>query len=230
MKPSAAVPLYEACPESRTSHPSNRKGFLPKIFLGLALLLLVGCAGASIAPEEELSSPPAVDAEAAKPGLVEPSQVPSPNTAAGSGAPAEALAQQAEALAQQANNLEAGRPVRPSNIPSVEKAGEKSEPASPAPTVAHKVAGDTSPGVPKSEPESATPVKENLAAVGSQPSPEPLQAPAAGPEESSADSSPQITLPPAPAFTLTSASGEPVSLETYRGESNVVLVFFRGFW
>lgn len=223
MKPSAAVPLYEACPESRPSHPSSRKGFLSKIFLGLALLLLVGCAGASIAPEEELSSPPAVDAEAANPGLLELSQVLSPNTAAGSGAPA-------EALAQQADNPGAGRPVRPSNIPSVEKAGEKSEPASPAPTVAHKVAGDTSSGVPKSEPESATAVKENLTAVGSQPSPEPLQAPAAGPEESSADSSPQITLPPAPAFTLTSASGEPVSLETYRGESNVVLVFFRGFW
>ena len=94
---------------------------------------MVGCAGASIAPGEELSSPPAVGAEAAKPGLVEPSQVPSPNPAVDSGAPA-------EALAQQADNLEDGRPVRPASIPSVEKAGEKSEPASPAPTVAQPLA------------------------------------------------------------------------------------------
>ena len=35
---------------------------------------------------------------------------------------------------------------------------------------------------------------------------------------------------PAPLFTLESYHGEPVSLEDYRGEKNVVLVFYRGHW
>lgn len=34
----------------------------------------------------------------------------------------------------------------------------------------------------------------------------------------------------APLFTLESYHGEPVSLEDYRGEKNVVLVFYRGHW
>ena len=36
--------------------------------------------------------------------------------------------------------------------------------------------------------------------------------------------------PLAPLFVLPSASGGRVSLETYVGENNVVLVFYMGFW
>jgi hypothetical protein len=35
---------------------------------------------------------------------------------------------------------------------------------------------------------------------------------------------------PAPAFTLPSASGSTVSLKDYPGKSNLVLVFYRGYW
>jgi len=34
----------------------------------------------------------------------------------------------------------------------------------------------------------------------------------------------------APDFTLRSFSGEPVTLSSYRGAKNVVLVFYRGHW
>ena len=34
----------------------------------------------------------------------------------------------------------------------------------------------------------------------------------------------------APKFTLPSAAGESVSLESFAGNKNVVLVFYRGFW
>lgn len=34
----------------------------------------------------------------------------------------------------------------------------------------------------------------------------------------------------APLFTLPSASGDQVSLDSYAGKNNVVLVFYRGFW
>ena len=34
----------------------------------------------------------------------------------------------------------------------------------------------------------------------------------------------------APKFTLPSAAGESVSLASFAGEKNVVLVFYRGFW
>ena len=34
----------------------------------------------------------------------------------------------------------------------------------------------------------------------------------------------------APDFTLTSLAGPPVTLSDYRGEANVVLVFYRGHW
>jgi len=34
----------------------------------------------------------------------------------------------------------------------------------------------------------------------------------------------------APDFTLSSFSGEPVTLSDYQGESNVLLVFYRGHW
>jgi hypothetical protein len=35
---------------------------------------------------------------------------------------------------------------------------------------------------------------------------------------------------PAPAFTLSSSSGSTASLKDYAGRSNVVLVFYRGYW
>ncbi len=35
---------------------------------------------------------------------------------------------------------------------------------------------------------------------------------------------------PAPDFTLASFDGEPVTLSDYRGEANVLLVFYRGHW
>ena len=34
----------------------------------------------------------------------------------------------------------------------------------------------------------------------------------------------------APTFTLPSAAGESVSLDSFTGDKNVVLVFYRGFW
>jgi len=35
---------------------------------------------------------------------------------------------------------------------------------------------------------------------------------------------------PAPDFTLESVDGNSVTLSEYRGEKNVVLVFYRGYW
>ena len=35
---------------------------------------------------------------------------------------------------------------------------------------------------------------------------------------------------PAPDFTLTSFAGDPVTLSDFRGETNVILVFYRGHW
>ena len=42
------------------------------------------------------------------------------------------------------------------------------------------------------------------------------------------ESEPQGDL--APKFTLPSASGDSVSLDSFAGDRNVVLVFYRGFW
>ena len=103
------------------------------------------------------------------------------------------------------------------------------EPISSAPEGTGQVATDISSGdifygVTQSEP--TVSVEEAASEVSLQPVLDPSQATAAGP----VDSSPQISLLKAPVFTLTSASSEPFSLETYRGESKVVLVFFRGFW
>ena len=44
----------------------------------------------------------------------------------------------------------------------------------------------------------------------------------------SVESEPQGDV--APMFTLPSASGDEVSLESFAGDKNVVLVFYRGFW
>ncbi len=227
MKPSTTIPLDKACRESNLSDPPRGKSFLLINFLGLALLLLVGCAGASIIAEPDPSRPPAGGGEAAKTDLVEPSpdlvSEPSREPVADSRAPAEALVQQSDKLGE-------GRPVRPASIPTVENAaetaGEESKPASPALTVAERPIGDTAPEGSQLGQRSTVAAEETPAEVSSQPAQEPLEAPAASTE----DTSPSISLPLAPAFTLISASGEPVSLETYRGKSNVVLVFFRGFW
>ncbi len=227
MKPSTPIPLDKECRGSNLSDPPRGKSFLLINFLGLALLLLVGCAGASIIAEPDPSRPPAGGGEAAKTGLVEPSPDPvsesSPNPVADSRA-------SAEALVQRSDNLGDGRPVGPASIPTVENAaetaGEESKPASPALTVAERPIGDTAPEGSQLPQRSTVAAEETPAEVRSQPAQEPLQVPV----DSTEDSSPQASFPPAPAFTLTSASGEPVSLETYRNESNVVLVFFRGFW
>ncbi len=55
---------------------------------------------------------------------------------------------------------------------------------------------------------------------------------ALAPAEISLDPSPGETLPAETAyrFTLPSASDVDVSLGSYAGERNVVLVFYRGFW
>ena len=67
---------------------------------------------------------------------------------------------------------------------------------------------------------------------------EPAAAPAepAAPTEASAASQRDSTGAPvaaarmAPAFELPNAAGETVSLASYAGDKNVVLVFYRGFW
>ena len=74
-----------------------------------------------------------------------------------------------------------------------------------------------------------------LAACGSSEEPA-TEAPAAAAESASestvatpsVESEPQADI--APMFTLPSASGDEVSLESFAGDKNVVLVFYRGFW
>ena len=76
-----------------------------------------------------------------------------------------------------------------------------------------------------------------LAACGSAAAP-PTSAPAAGEGEQGAivdehmtgteDSVPAAMM--APTFELSNAAGETISLASYAGEKNVVLVFYRGFW
>ena len=74
-----------------------------------------------------------------------------------------------------------------------------------------------------------------LAACGSSEEPT-TEAPAAAVESTSestaatpsSESEPQGDI--APMFTLPSASGDEVSLESFAGDKNVVLVFYRGFW
>jgi hypothetical protein len=41
---------------------------------------------------------------------------------------------------------------------------------------------------------------------------------------------PAASGPQAPQFSLPSAGGEDVSLESYLGQKNLVLAFYRGFW
>lgn len=74
-----------------------------------------------------------------------------------------------------------------------------------------------------------------LAACGSAAEPEATTAPpateapvAATSEEATASTAPSAKL--APTFELPNAAGETVSLASYAGDKNVVLVFYRGFW
>ena len=47
---------------------------------------------------------------------------------------------------------------------------------------------------------------------------------------SAASDEPELPGDVAPKFTLPSATGESVSLASFAGDKNVVLVFYRGFW
>ncbi len=62
---------------------------------------------------------------------------------------------------------------------------------------------------------------------------EPATAAASAPEGSSASADTPEPKPQgdvAPMFTLPAAAGESVSLGSFAGDRNVVLVFYRGFW
>ena len=50
----------------------------------------------------------------------------------------------------------------------------------------------------------------------------------AGQQAAAEETASQATL--APTFELPNAAGETVSLASYMGDKNVVLVFYRGFW
>ena len=78
-----------------------------------------------------------------------------------------------------------------------------------------------------------------LAACGSAAEPAATAAPAAteAPEATAmSEATPPATEVPAPSaklaptFELPNAAGETVSLASYAGDKNVVLVFYRGFW
>ena len=60
------------------------------------------------------------------------------------------------------------------------------------------------------------------------PTPEPATTQATTAPADSEDTAPAGRL--APAFELLNAAGETVSLASYAGDRNVVLVFYRGFW
>lgn len=68
-----------------------------------------------------------------------------------------------------------------------------------------------------------------LAACGTAAEPQPTIAPPAATSEA-ATGMPEAPAKLAPTFELPNAAGETVSLASYAGEKNVVLVFYRGFW
>ena len=74
-----------------------------------------------------------------------------------------------------------------------------------------------------------------LAACGTAAESQPTTAPpateapaAATTEEAASSAAPAAKL--APTFELPNAAGETISLASYAGDKNVVLVFYRGFW
>lgn len=54
--------------------------------------------------------------------------------------------------------------------------------------------------------------------------------PKASTDQSTAESSTVEGLQKAIDFTLPRAAGDPLSLNSYRGDQNVMVVFYRGFW
>ena len=60
--------------------------------------------------------------------------------------------------------------------------------------------------------------------------PEPTSAPAASSTQAEATEPLAPSARMAPTFGLPNARGEAVSLASYAGDKNVVLVFYRGFW
>lgn len=74
-----------------------------------------------------------------------------------------------------------------------------------------------------------------LAACGTAAEPQPTTAPPATaaqatPTGADATGAPATSAKLAPTFELPNAAGETVSLASYTGDKNVVLVFYRGFW
>jgi cytochrome oxidase Cu insertion factor (SCO1/SenC/PrrC family) len=86
------------------------------------------------------------------------------------------------------------------------------------------ILGACSPGDPNSPTSSVTvtPLPATTADPTNQPSPT-----VASPPTTTAGSTAPATGQPAPDFTLQSVWGEPITLSTYRGHSNVVLLFYR---
>lgn len=72
-----------------------------------------------------------------------------------------------------------------------------------------------------------------LSACGTAAEPQPTTPPSAT-EAPAAATSEETTAAPsarlAPTFELPNAAGETISLSSYAGDKNVVLVFYRGFW
>ena len=78
---------------------------------------------------------------------------------------------------------------------------------------------------PKPPPPTSTPAPPEPAPTATQPAPAATTAPE--PDESAA--APEVG-DTAPDFELAAASGSDMSLASYRGEKNVVVVFYRAFW
>ena len=77
---------------------------------------------------------------------------------------------------------------------------------------------------------SAEPTSESAPAPSEPPSATSAPAPTADSEPAAATESPPPSAKLAPTFELPNAKGETVSLASYAGDKNVVLVFYRGFW
>ena len=79
---------------------------------------------------------------------------------------------------------------------------------------------------PKPPPPTSTPPPPEPAPTATQPAPSATSAPEPDEPEAAA---PEVG-DPAPDFELAAASGSDMSLASYRGEKNVVVVFYRAFW
>ena len=126
-------------------------------------------------------------------------------------------------------------PANPTAIPTISVETATAEPTvGDVPTEAPATQQPTSTPEPTPEPTADEP--EQLPAATTEPTPEP----AAAAPEPEAQPTPAPTAPSAavgysvgnlaPEFTLPSATGSDVSIESYRGEKNLVVVFYRAFW